>query len=123
MKGLRTGLVIPLWCGILVLLFTHPTQSQDNRSNVSLFLNQSESLMDPYVSLENSTLAEGSLMEEDVVNYNIIAPSYEDHLEKSSIIYGLVKVANASNVNPSCHRHLSNIRKGILRKEPWAMKG
>ncbi|XP_075168239.1 nose resistant to fluoxetine protein 6-like [Haematobia irritans] len=128
MIGLKSGFVMPL-CGIVVLLlFAFPTTSQDNRQNVSLFLNQNDTVLDQYGALENSTIEEMDAddifdrPEEDAVNYNLIAPTYEDHLEKSSIIYGLVKVANGSNVNPSCHRHMSNIRRGILRKEPWAMK-
>ncbi|XP_013103772.1 nose resistant to fluoxetine protein 6 [Stomoxys calcitrans] len=133
MIGRKSRFAVPLCCGVaILLLFTYPANCQDNRQNVSIFLNQNDTVLEQYgAALENSTTGEAGSHdfvhteedeEEDAVNYNLIAPTYEYHLEKSSIIYGLVKVANGSNVNPSCHRHLGSVRRGILRKEPWAMK-
>ncbi|KAH8300672.1 hypothetical protein KR018_006211 [Drosophila ironensis] len=49
-------------------------------------------------------------------------PPHEPHLIRSSVIFGLTKVANGSNVNPSCHTHLQQVQRGILGKQPWAMK-
>ncbi|XP_037954991.1 nose resistant to fluoxetine protein 6-like [Teleopsis dalmanni] len=49
-------------------------------------------------------------------------PSFESHLEKSSVIYALAKLANESNVNAACHTQLKQIQRGILRRSPWAMK-
>ncbi|XP_073848850.1 nose resistant to fluoxetine protein 6-like isoform X2 [Musca autumnalis] len=119
----RNVFTISLWVtAVVILLSNYPIYSNGSRQNVSLLLNQNSSVLEPYTTAKNDTLETGVNGMEDVVNYNLIAPRYEDHLERSSIIYGLVKVANESNVNPSCHRHLKNIRRGILRKEPWAIK-
>ncbi|XP_016972375.1 nose resistant to fluoxetine protein 6 [Drosophila rhopaloa] len=46
----------------------------------------------------------------------------EPHLIRSSVIFGLTKAANESNVSPSCHNHLKQVQRGILSKQPWAMK-
>lgn len=53
---------------------------------------------------------------------DLLTKSYETHLERSSVIYGLTKVANETLVNSECYRQLKHIRRGILRKEPWALK-
>lgn len=45
------------------------------------------------------------------------------HLARSSVIYGLTEVANTSNVNAVCHAQLKHVQRGILNKQPWAMKG
>ncbi|XP_017124372.1 nose resistant to fluoxetine protein 6 [Drosophila elegans] len=47
---------------------------------------------------------------------------HEPHLIRSSVIFGLTKVANESNVSPSCHAHLKQVQRGILSKQPWAIK-
>ncbi|KAH8371386.1 hypothetical protein KR093_007149 [Drosophila rubida] len=43
-------------------------------------------------------------------------------LVHSSIVYGLAEVANASNVNAVCHAQLKHVQRGVLGKQPWAMK-
>ncbi|XP_017077650.1 nose resistant to fluoxetine protein 6 [Drosophila eugracilis] len=48
--------------------------------------------------------------------------SHEPHLIRSSVIFGLTKVANESNVNPRCHAHLKQVQRGILSKQAWAIK-
>ncbi|KAH8401428.1 hypothetical protein KR009_005366 [Drosophila setifemur] len=53
---------------------------------------------------------------------SIIFAQHEPHLIRSSVIFGLTKVANESNVSPSCHAHLQQVQRGILSKQPWAMK-
>ncbi|KAH8319680.1 hypothetical protein KR074_003519 [Drosophila pseudoananassae] len=52
----------------------------------------------------------------------IIHSHHEPHLIRSSVIFGLTKVANSSNVSPSCYNHLQQVQRGILNKQPWAMK-
>ncbi|KAI8040087.1 hypothetical protein M5D96_007515 [Drosophila gunungcola] len=47
---------------------------------------------------------------------------HEPHLIRSSVIFGLTKVANESNVSPTCHAHLKQVQRGILSKQPWAIK-
>ncbi|XP_061401258.1 uncharacterized protein LOC133337009 [Musca vetustissima] len=128
--GRRTICAVPLWITATTLLFTsYSAYALNNRQNVSLLLNQNSSVLESYADPKNDTFESASNVMhqqtapgEDVIDYNVVAPRFEDHLERSSIIYGLVKVANESNVNPSCHRHLKSIRRGILRKEPWAIK-
>lgn len=44
-------------------------------------------------------------------------------LARSSVIYGLAELANASNVNALCHAQLKHVQRGILSRQPWAMKG
>ncbi|XP_037717155.1 nose resistant to fluoxetine protein 6 [Drosophila subpulchrella] len=53
---------------------------------------------------------------------SVFQPQHEPHLIRSSVIFGLTKVANESNVNPSCHNHLKQVQRGILSKQPWAIK-
>lgn len=48
---------------------------------------------------------------------------HESHLTRTSVIFGLTKVANESNVNDKCESQLRQVQHGILRKQPWAMKG
>ncbi|XP_017150793.1 nose resistant to fluoxetine protein 6 [Drosophila miranda] len=47
---------------------------------------------------------------------------HETHLIRSSIIFGLAKAANESNVNGVCHTQLQQVQRGILSQQPWAMK-
>lgn len=52
----------------------------------------------------------------------------EPHLTRTSVIFGLTKVVNESaggggNVNPVCQAQLRHVQRGILSKQPWAMKG
>lgn len=44
-------------------------------------------------------------------------------LARSSVIYGLAELANSSNVNALCHAQLKQVQRGILSRQPWAMKG
>ncbi|XP_060657604.1 nose resistant to fluoxetine protein 6 [Drosophila nasuta] len=50
------------------------------------------------------------------------AGGHDAHLARSSIIYGLAEVANVSNVNAVCHAQLKHVQRGVLGKQPWAMK-
>lgn len=55
-------------------------------------------------------------------------PSYaanfdEQHWARSSVIYGLLTIANTDFVNERCHSELQYIYNGIRRKEIWAIKG
>uniref|UniRef100_A0A1A9ZAU2 Nose resistant-to-fluoxetine protein N-terminal domain-containing protein n=1 Tax=Glossina pallidipes TaxID=7398 RepID=A0A1A9ZAU2_GLOPL len=59
---------------------------------------------------------------DESINYNLLEFVNEFHLERSSIVFGLIKVANASNVSSRCHFHLKNIERGVLRKDSWAIK-
>ncbi|EDW01814.1 nose resistant to fluoxetine protein 6 [Drosophila grimshawi] len=47
---------------------------------------------------------------------------YAAMLACSSVIYGLAEVANASNTSPICLTQLQHLQRGILSKQPWAMK-
>lgn len=46
-----------------------------------------------------------------------------EYLRRTSVIFGVASMANGSNVNVACSRQMRQIQHGILRKEPWAMKG
>ncbi|EDV50944.1 nose resistant to fluoxetine protein 6 [Drosophila erecta] len=47
---------------------------------------------------------------------------HETHLTRTSVIFGLTKVANESSVSQKCHAQLRQMQRGILGKQPWAMK-
>ncbi|SPP75783.1 nose resistant to fluoxetine protein 6 [Drosophila guanche] len=47
---------------------------------------------------------------------------HEAHLIRSSVIFGLTKAANESNVNGACHTQMQQVQRGILSRQPWAMK-
>ncbi|XP_034483397.1 nose resistant to fluoxetine protein 6 [Drosophila innubila] len=47
---------------------------------------------------------------------------HEPHLTRTSVIFGLTKMANESNVNAKCESQLRQVQRGILSKQPWAMK-
>ncbi|XP_002007074.2 nose resistant to fluoxetine protein 6 [Drosophila mojavensis] len=53
---------------------------------------------------------------------SIVDDFYEPHLTRTSVIFGLTKVVNASQVNAQCKAHLRQVQRGILSKQPWAMK-
>lgn len=46
-----------------------------------------------------------------------------NYLERSSVIFGLVKLANKQNFSEKCFNDMQQIYNGIQRKEIWAMKG
>ncbi|EDW58243.1 nose resistant to fluoxetine protein 6 [Drosophila virilis] len=46
----------------------------------------------------------------------------EPHLTRTSIIFGLTKVLNGSNASAVCQSQLRQVQRGILSKQPWAMK-
>lgn len=124
----RWKILLPL---VAIVIVNSVEYSRANRKNVSYYLQTNTTLLSHYAILDDAnetTITQQEISvddkeEEDGIDYSLIAPSYEAHLVKSSIIYGLAKTANASSVNQECYRHLRNIQKSILRKEPWAMKG
>nr|XP_014094116.1 nose resistant to fluoxetine protein 6 [Bactrocera oleae]XP_036233465.1 nose resistant to fluoxetine protein 6 [Bactrocera oleae] len=61
---------------------------------------------------------------EDELDMNFQDKDYEvyEYLRRTSVIFGLASMANGSNVNTVCSRHMRHMQQGILRKEPWAMK-
>ncbi|XP_036330636.1 nose resistant to fluoxetine protein 6-like [Rhagoletis pomonella] len=61
---------------------------------------------------------------EDELDFEFREKDYEvyEYLRRVSMIFGLASMANGSNVNEACSRHMRHIQHGILRKEPWAMK-
>ncbi|XP_017071544.1 nose resistant to fluoxetine protein 6 [Drosophila eugracilis] len=52
----------------------------------------------------------------------IVSSPHESHLTRTSVIFGLTKVANESSVSQKCHAQLRQMQRGILGKQPWAMK-
>ncbi|KAL7051333.1 hypothetical protein ACKWTF_004432 [Chironomus riparius] len=48
--------------------------------------------------------------------------SYADRLKHTSILYGLVKLAQENELNQKCYNEIMQIYDGINRKEIWAMK-
>lgn len=54
---------------------------------------------------------------------SIVDDLHEPHLTRTSVIFGLTKVVNGSQVNAQCEAHLRQVQRGILSKQPWAMKG
>lgn len=55
---------------------------------------------------------------------NVIASHVnDDRLMSSSIVYGLLKIANSKKSRNTCITELNKIYDGIHRKEIWAMKG
>lgn len=51
-----------------------------------------------------------------------IYSSYVERLKHTSILYGLVKLAEENELNQKCYNEIMQINDGINRKEIWAMK-
>lgn len=67
---------------------------------------------------------EQELTERDSQLEDNFADHLEPHLTRTSVIFGLTKVVNgSSNVNAVCQAQLRHVQRGILSKQPWAMKG
>lgn len=47
----------------------------------------------------------------DVLADVILTSKHEPYLIRSSVIFGLTKVANESNVSPSCHAQLQQVQR------------
>ncbi|KAH8286867.1 hypothetical protein KR018_003134 [Drosophila ironensis] len=75
-------------------------------------LNISQSLSDEEAASETSATDPSAI---------VISP-HETHLTRTSVIFGLTKVANESSVSQKCHAQLRQVQRGILGKQPWAMK-
>lgn len=65
---------------------------------------------------------EPAVLEPDTSSAIVNSP-HEKHLTRTSVIFGLTKVANESTVSQKCHAQLRQVQRGILGKQPWAMKG
>lgn len=84
-------------------------QKQYNRLNDSL---QQEQQVQPQQQLSSVDALVGTEF----------SKLHEPHLTRTSVIFGLTKVANESNVNAKCESELRQVQRGILSKQPWAMK-
>jgi hypothetical protein len=51
-----------------------------------------------------------------------IYSSYAERLKHTSILYGLVRLAQENELNQKCYNEIMQINDGIKRKEIWAMK-
>lgn len=65
----------------------------------------------------------------DRIYIDIQSPQYKkyssinrEHLKHHSIIYGLIAIAEASQLNKRCHSEMTQIYEAINQKEIWAMK-
>lgn len=92
----------------------HQHQHQQHQQHYPNQLNasQSQSLSDE----------EPAVLEADTSSAIVSSP-HEKHLTRTSVIFGLTKVANESSVSQKCHAQLRQVQRGILGKQPWAMKG
>nr|XP_036670767.1 nose resistant to fluoxetine protein 6 [Drosophila suzukii]XP_036670768.1 nose resistant to fluoxetine protein 6 [Drosophila suzukii]XP_036670769.1 nose resistant to fluoxetine protein 6 [Drosophila suzukii]XP_036670770.1 nose resistant to fluoxetine protein 6 [Drosophila suzukii] len=72
-------------------------------------LNESQSMAEELEILETTS---------DTLSHS----PHETHLTRTSVIFGLTKVANESSVSQKCHAQLRQMQRGILGKQPWAMK-
>lgn len=73
--------------------------------------------------LNGSSSSSNIWSEKDLEVTVTVNDRHKAQLAHSSIIYGLAEVANASNVNAICYAQLKQVQRGILNKQPWAMKG
>ncbi|EDV38987.1 uncharacterized protein Dana_GF25080, isoform B [Drosophila ananassae] len=91
----------------------HQHQHQQHQQHYPNQLNasQSQSLSDE----------EPAVLEADTSSAIVSSP-HEKHLTRTSVIFGLTKVANESSVSQKCHAQLRQVQRGILGKQPWAMK-
>lgn len=74
-------------------------------------------------SLNTSTYRYDEYEDESVMDFRDKNYEVYEYLRRTSLIFGLASMANGSNVNTVCSRQMRHIQQGILRKEPWAMKG
>ncbi|XP_030558156.1 nose resistant to fluoxetine protein 6 [Drosophila novamexicana] len=72
--------------------------------------------------LNGSSSSSNIWSEKDLEVTVTVNDRHKAQLAHSSIIYGLAEVANASNVNAICYAQLKQVQRGILNKQPWAMK-
>lgn len=108
-----TLMLLGLWLGsVLAKGASNQTKSQtwqqqryQSQSNESLLLEEEPALTEPETTPP------------------IVSSPHETHLTRTSVIFGLTKVANESSVSQKCHAQLRQVQRGILVKQPWAMKG
>lgn len=86
--------------------------------------NQSTTSSQWQQSYRNHTQLEQELSTGDSLLETHFGAHLEPHLTRTSVIFGLTKVVNeSSNVNAVCQAQLRHVQRGILSKQPWAMKG
>lgn len=66
---------------------------------------------------------QSSQIENSPHNLNEYQTDNINHLERSSVIFGLLKLAKKENFNHKCFSDLQQIYNGIQHKDVWAMKG
>ncbi|KAH8234259.1 hypothetical protein KR038_004891 [Drosophila bunnanda] len=76
-------------------------------------------LVNASLDLATELVTSDILAEDEQVS---LQTKHEPHLIRSSVIFGLTKASNESKVSSSCHAQLQQVQRGILTKQPWAMK-
>lgn len=132
---------LPLTTFFTILLLTLFNASQGKTNNVSssstryavtvnhsssnrIWNSNSEDVEVESTQLINATNTLFDMTEEFAALEEILMQSsYAKHLERSSVIFGLTLIANESVVSDVCQKHLKRVQRGILQKQPWAMKG
>ncbi|XP_017014310.2 nose resistant to fluoxetine protein 6 [Drosophila takahashii] len=108
---LLTLMLLGLWLGSVL--------AKGNQSEISSKTwqrYQSQSINESLLATEELEILDST---PDIVAHN---SPHETHLTRTSVIFGLTKVANESSVSQKCHAQLRQMQRGILGKQPWAMK-
>uniref|UniRef100_A0A1A9WWG1 Nose resistant-to-fluoxetine protein N-terminal domain-containing protein n=1 Tax=Glossina brevipalpis TaxID=37001 RepID=A0A1A9WWG1_9MUSC len=110
---------------IFLLINNFLPKTKANYKNINYYLATNDSPTYRINRLEYTPVIPESRVnsgEKKTINYNSLESVNEFHLERSSILFGLIKIANASNVSSRCNLDLKNIQRGVLRKDSWAIK-
>ncbi|XP_055920150.1 nose resistant to fluoxetine protein 6-like isoform X2 [Eupeodes corollae] len=84
-----------------------------------------EGVLQKFFSNESKSISTDSIPEKEqrIVKHNQKnVANLNQYLETSSIIFALSKEANKKTLNEQCFKDFKTIEKGILEKDPWAMK-
>ncbi|XP_034659704.1 nose resistant to fluoxetine protein 6 [Drosophila subobscura] len=117
----KPWLALMLWLWLWLCVGTAKGDNSNQSSTQSTHWQQQQ--QQRYQSQLNESLR-GDLPEEQPQQAtSIVSSPHEMHLTRTSVIFGLTKVpANDSQVSAQCQGQLRQVQRGILTKQPWAMK-
>ncbi|XP_068148885.1 nose resistant to fluoxetine protein 6 [Drosophila tropicalis] len=112
-------LLLPLVL-VLTVSFVGSVKGASNKSSTQTATHWQQH-QQRYQSHINETRSKDQELSKEPLGLVVNSP-HESHLTRTSVIFGLTKVANSSIVNPLCQSQLRHLQRGILSKQPWAMK-
>uniref|UniRef100_A0A6P4ECQ7 Nose resistant to fluoxetine protein 6-like n=1 Tax=Drosophila rhopaloa TaxID=1041015 RepID=A0A6P4ECQ7_DRORH len=110
-------MLLGLWLGSVL------AKGASNQSTSQTWQHQQQQQQQRYQSQLNESQSQPEELEILETTSAVVSSPHETHLTRTSVIFGLTKVANESSVSQKCHAQLRQVQRGILGKQPWAMKG